>query len=165
MERSDDPHRQRYAGEVLEWHRNTEENQRGDSLNDRETTQCVDETHGRHMARDHTSVKSVLACEDHRLRARPHTQFVVDARHVIADCLFRNRQSLADLRITESLGDQPEDLPLSWRERRERIVTVTAGGTAEEVEHCILKTTPGRFVFEEDVILRRQLDKLRTANR
>ena len=111
-----------------------------------------------------SAAEAVIASEHDRLRTGPHTELVEEVRCVIADRLFADLQAFSDVRVAQPVGHERKHLTLSRGQGRERRITYGFLGL-QKCENSLLETLPRRFVLEQDVIARVELDKLgsRTA--
>jgi hypothetical protein len=58
-------------------------------------------------------METVIVSKYHRLRARPHAEFVEDIRHMIAHCLFTDRKARSNLCVTQPFSDQCQHFSLA----------------------------------------------------
>ena len=73
---------------------------------------------------------------------------------MITDGLFADRKTFTNLRVTEALGDECEDLALSFRKLGEGWIfaAVRPDPDAGELEYFVAETFPCRLVLEKDMI-------------
>src|SRR5689334_4945096 len=105
----------------------------------------------------------MVAREDDRLRARPHSQLVEDIRGVITDRFLADGETVRDIGIAQSLRNQPEDLPLAARQRG-KYGRVGRLVQPEKFDDRVAEPRPRRLVLQQHVIARVELDELRARN-